>query len=89
MGKSPKRLTRDEYVEAILLFLYQSERPSHSLKDIADAVGVAQATISGYVLYALAPNYVVEQPMGPVKAYYLSEDGQKKAKELLETPQKS
>jgi len=83
MAESSKRLSREEYVENILLFLHKSERPSHNLKDIADAVGVSQATISGYVLYALASEYVVEQHVGPSKAYYLTDAGRKKVEEIL------
>lgn len=81
MSDSSKRLSREEYVEAILLFLFHSDRPSHNLKEIAEAVGVSQSTIKGYVLFALAREYVEEQLLGTSKVYYLTEEGRKRASE--------
>lgn len=83
MSDSSKRLSRNEYIEEILIFLYRAEAPMHNIKEIADGIGVTQATVTKY-LYFMLNNYLNEHQSGQAKYYYLTDEGRKKAEEILE-----
>jgi predicted transcriptional regulator len=84
MAETSKRLTKEEYIEAILLFLYQAEAPSYNIKEIAEAIGVNQITIPKY-LNLIVDKYIKERQSGTTKQYYLMDEGKAKAEEILAT----
>ena len=87
MSDIPKRLTREEYIEAILVYLYQSDEVVQHITAIAEGIGVAQATVTKY-LYFMLDKYLKEQIIGQSKCYYLTDEGRKRAQEILEKREK-
>lgn len=82
--KKSGRMSEEEYIEAVLTFLYQAETPSCHIKQIAEGIGINQNTLPRYLELATHKyGYTALQEAGPVKLYYLTEKGQKKARALL------
>ncbi len=87
MSDSSKRLTKQEYIEKIILLLDKSEAPSLNIKEIADAIGVSQVTIPKY-LNLIVDKFIKERASGTTKQYYLTEEGKAEAKKILEKKEK-
>ena len=83
MNNSSKRLTREEYIEKILIILYQTDVPMLNIKEIADKIEVTQQTLTKY-LYFILNTYLEEHISGSSKYYYLNKKGKEKAKKILE-----
>jgi predicted transcriptional regulator len=87
MSDSSKRLTKQEYIEEIILLLYRSEAPSYNIKEIAEAIGVNQVTIPKY-LNLIVDKFIKERVSGSTKQYYLTEEGKAEAEKILEKRKK-
>lgn len=84
MPDSEKRMTQEEYIEAIIVALYQSEKPFCNIREIATVLGVNQSTLPKYLNYLLGEGIYLEMyKSGPTKNYLLTEEGKAKAEEIL------
>ncbi len=77
-----ERKTEEQYIEEILIFLYRAKKPTCNIKEIAEGIGVNQSTIPKY-LNLIVDRLIKKYISGPTKQYYLTEEGRKKAEEIL------
>lgn len=84
MSDSKNYETDEEYRDAILITLYQSEKPFLNIREIADVMGVNQSTLPKYLGYLMGEGKYLNMYMsGRAKNYMLTDEGKAKAQELL------
>jgi Mn-dependent DtxR family transcriptional regulator len=84
MVEKSGRMTEDEYIKAILLFLYNAEKPTYNISEIAEGVGCSKNTVRVY-LNLMRDDTVEMYTSGNTKQCRLTDKGKAEGEKLQNT----